>query len=94
MISFSTKPRSTKRSTVTLRSSTAGVVQGLAALAAAEPARDDEVADLERLTEAAAFRRSWHDSSLDLRRGLDVTEEVPIDTLPAELRDSLFGGLR
>ena len=94
MISFSTKPRSTKRTTVTFRSSTTGVVQGLAALAAAEPARDDEVADLERLTEAAAFRRSWHDSSMDLRRGLDVTEEVPIDTLPAELRDSLFGGLR
>jgi hypothetical protein len=94
MISFTTKPRSAKRPSAPSRGSSAGVVQGLAAMAAAEPARDDEVADLERLTEAAAFRRSWHDSSMDLRRGLDVTEEVPIDTLPAELRDSLFGGLR
>ena len=30
--------------------------------------------------------KGWHDSSGELKRGLDVTENVPLDTLPAELR--------
>ena len=40
-------------------------------------------------THAAA--RSWHASSLDLREGLEVTEHVSLDTLPAEWADSLRG---
>ena len=35
--------------------------------------------------------RSWHASSLDLREGLEVTEHVSLDTLPAEWADSLRG---
>ena len=40
-------------------------------------------------THAAA--RSWHASSLELREGLEVTEHVSLDTLPAEWADSLRG---
>lgn len=35
------------------------------------------------------FARSWYGSSLDLRDGLEVIEEVSLDTLPAELADQL-----
>jgi hypothetical protein len=108
MISFSTKPRSA-RSRAGSRSAQGHEPSrwpahnvGLAGLAAALEARaardglagrDDEVADLERLVEARVFRPSWHDSSMDLMRGLDVTEGVPGDTLPDDLQDSLFSGL-
>lgn len=34
--------------------------------------------------------RVWHQSSFELKRGLDITEQ-PLDTLPGELR-ALFRG--
>jgi hypothetical protein len=101
MISFSTKPRQSRPRAAGRVGPAADVAKRPAApsVAAAkapgfaEPERDDELVDLEHLTEAAAFRRGWHDSSMELRRGLE-TQEIPLDTLPDDLRDSFFGKLR
>ena len=41
---------------------------------------DSAYHDTSVLPEDAA--RGWHDSSMELRRGLDVTEDVSVDTLP------------
>jgi hypothetical protein len=30
--------------------------------------------------------KGWHDSSGELKRGLDVTEDVPLEALPPDLR--------
>lgn len=101
MISFSTKPRQSRPRASAGRSDPAEDVAKRPAGSSAptgkapgfaEPERDDELVDLEHLTEAVAFRRGWHDSSMELRRGLE-TQEVPLDTLPDELRDSFFGKL-
>jgi hypothetical protein len=101
MISFSSKPRQNRQRTPirnplssdAVRRPEAPNAPGGRSSSSTEPDRDDELVDLEHLTEAFAFRGGWHDSSMDLRRGLD-TAEVPLDTLPDELRDSLFGNLR
>jgi hypothetical protein len=42
--------------------------------------------------EDAAPPKGWHDSSSDLRRGLHVVEDVPLDSLPPELRAGLARG--
>jgi hypothetical protein len=34
--------------------------------------------------DVGSLPQSWHDSTWDLRRGLDVVEEVPGELLPAE----------
>jgi hypothetical protein len=31
--------------------------------------------------------KGWHDSSGELKRGLDVTEDVPLEALPPDLQD-------
>ena len=101
MISFSSKPRQNRQRTPVRNSLSSDAMRrpeapnapGGRSPSSTEPDRDDELVDLEHLTEAFAFRGGWHDSSMDLRRGLD-TAEVPLDTLPDELRDSLFGNLR
>jgi hypothetical protein len=38
--------------------------------------------------EPAAPPMSWHDSTWDLRRGLEVLEDVPGELLPAEWRQA------
>jgi hypothetical protein len=37
----------------------------------------------------AADGAGWHASSIELREGLEVTENLPLDSLPAEWADSL-----
>ena len=32
----------------------------------------------------------WHDSTWDLRRGLEVVEDIPFDLLPAEWQMATF----
>lgn len=52
--------------------------------ASVDPVREDE-ADMDELAESLR-QRGWYDSSRDLRRGLDVIEDLPMDLLPEELR--------
>jgi hypothetical protein len=40
----------------------------------------------------AANGAGWHASSIELREGLEVTENLPLDSLPAEWADSLPRG--
>ena len=49
-----------------------------------EPVRDDE-AEMDELAESLR-QRGWYDSSRELRHGLDVIEDLPMDLLPEELR--------
>ena len=101
MISFSSKPRQNRQRTPARNSLSSDAMRspgtpnapGGRSPSSADPDRDDELVDLEHLAEAFAFRGGWHDSSMDLSRGLE-TREVPLDTLPDELRASLFGNLR
>lgn len=110
MISFSSKPRSTRTRQArpsreasaspqpkATRAAPAASAAGMAPLVAADPTRDDEADNAAALADAdadaVAVRRGWHDSSMELRRGLDVYEDLPMDTLPDDLRDSFFGTL-
>jgi hypothetical protein len=40
----------------------------------------------------AANGAGWHASSIELREGLEVTENLSLDSLPAEWADSLPRG--
>lgn len=71
MLTFNTKSRPRRRPHS--RTQTPG-----SPLPAGEPVDDDSV-----LPEDAA-QKGWYDSSMDLRRGLDVTEDVPLDSLPPD----------
>lgn len=111
MISFTSKPRSTRTRNVrssretaaspgpthATKSAPAAGAAGMAPLVAPDPVRDDEAdnaaAAASADADAVAVRRGWHDSSMELRRGLDVYEDLPMDTLPDDLRDSFFGTL-
>jgi hypothetical protein len=88
MLTFSAKPR---RRLTTSSHGTQG--PGLAPLASqpADPQRVEESVD--PLTAADAQdsmpNRGWHDSSMELKRGLDVLEDVPLDALPDDMRRRL-----
>lgn len=53
-----------------------------------EPVRDDEAA-MDELAESLR-QRGWYDSSRELRHGLDVIEDLPMDLLPDELKAGFF----
>lgn len=94
MLTFTSKPRGPRAR----RQPADGPGAGLAPLSALAPhaaaplaayspplAAVADPVDSELPDEAIA-RRGWHDSSNELKRGLDVTEDVPLDALPPELR--------
>ena len=72
MLTFSSKSRSRRRANGRTHSSSFAPLDG-------EPVDSALPAD------EASMRRGWHDSSMDLRRGLTVTEDVGVDTIPMDL---------
>lgn len=83
MLTFSSRPRPRNR-----RDGRPRQPAGLAPLAPpVDPIPVDSVLPEEPMS---AEQRGWHNSSMELRRGLEIVEEVPLDTLPDDLRD-LFG---
>lgn len=95
MLTFSAKPR---RRHPTSRTS-AGA--GLAPLSVRQTSRRQHEEPAESLPpqreeqETSAFddesqpNRNWHDSSMELRRGLDVVEDLSLDALPEDERARL-----
>lgn len=83
MLTFSAKPR---RRNVTSRSRS-NLEPGLAPGA---PQRADEPVDPAAALDADSVpNRGWHDSSMELRRGLEVVEDLPLDALPDDVRRRL-----
>jgi hypothetical protein len=75
MLTFSGKSRSRRRAHGLTHSSSFSPLDG-------EPLdRDSSLPP-----ETVALRKGWHDSSMDLRRGLVVTEDVAYDTIPLDLQ--------
>ncbi len=91
MLTFSAKPR---RRHPTSRT---GAGAGLAPLSSRHERSSDEPAEPlppQREEPAAPDddsqpNRNWHDSSMELRRGLDVFEDLPLDALPEDERQRL-----
>ena len=65
--------------TVTQGSSAAAVIE-MALVPLQAEAEGDEAWSIDR----EAMGSGWHDSSWMLRRGLDVTEDLPTDAIPPE----------
>ena len=87
MLTFSSKPRSSRVQRQPPAGNGPG--PGLAPLSSQRPAPRlvvvDEPVDSDSFEEAV-LNKGWHDSSSELKRGLDVTENVPLDALPPEWR--------
>ena len=88
MLTFSAKPR---RRPSTSRSTQGPGLAPLTPQPAAAPQRLDEPDDPLAAADAhdSLPNRGWHDSSMELRRGLEVLEDVPLDTLPDDMRRRL-----
>jgi hypothetical protein len=79
MLTFSAKGRPRARQPDNRLSPGRGLAPLSSSPSAEEPPQQEDVAP----------PKGWHDSSSDLKRGLHVVENVPLDSLPAELRDGL-----
>ena len=92
MLTFSAKPRSA-RARRQLQPRT-GPGPGLAPLWRSPGV--DEPMDSQQSAEAeeTAVLKGWHDSSVELKRGLDVTEDVPLDALPPDVLSRFSGRSR
>ena len=83
MLTFSSRPR--VRAIRRERDQRVRQGPGLAPLStASEPVDTDPTP----LIDDPAEQRGWHNSSIELRRGLDIVEDIELNTLPDDLRDS------
>jgi hypothetical protein len=88
MLTFSAKPR---RRHTTSHTTTGPGLAPLTSQSVAAPQRADEPVDpLAAADEQDSVpNRGWHDSSMELKRGLEVLEDVPLDALPDDMRRRL-----